>query len=108
MGKRNRPGKRERQVGRNALRLSELVAALDLEADGPAAAAIRSEIARLELAKASISAKRLKKPRIDVPMPESYVKEVEEKRLNAHRQSGFDTIRAHFVQGGSPGGGHRS
>lgn len=108
MGKRNRPGKRERQKRRDAARLPELMAALDLEADGPAAAVIRSEIARLELAKASIAAKRLKKPRVEVPMPESYVKEVEEKRLNAHRQSGFDTIRAHFVQGGSPGGGRRS
>lgn len=40
-----------------------------------------------------------------VPEPKSYRKAVAEKREAAHRVSGFDRVRAVFVQGGSPGSG---
>lgn len=107
MKKRNRPGRRERERRRSESRLPELKAELARMPDGPDAARIRSEIARAELAKAARRLKKLPKPD-SVPMPESYVAELKEKQEAAHKVSGFGSIRAHFVQGGSPGTGRRS
>lgn len=48
-----------------------------------------------------------KPKRSRVPTPKSYIDAMAEKREDAHKSSGFNRIRARFLQGGSPGAGKK-
>lgn len=108
MGKRNRPGKREREKANQAVKLGRLVQALAIETQEGRKAQLRSEIALLELRQAASNERKLPQRTSNVPVPQSYLEEVRRKREDAHKVSGFERMRAKFVSGGAPGSGKRS
>ena len=108
MGKRNRPGKREREQARREEQVEALQRDLAAETHEERRAALRSELALIALRATAFRERKLPKPKSAVPIPRSYVEEVRRKREEAHKVSGFDRIRARFVPGGVPGSGKRS
>jgi len=66
---------------------------------------IAARIKKLERLQGELTTpkRRGRKQAVHVPEPESYRLAMEKKREAAHAVSGFNSIRARFVQGGAPG-----